>query len=79
MRYCREQLILWGHIIADCVERRASPQDMYDEIYEKDGVLTRIGNLPPDERDTQLFFAIQCVAGYIGYFERYGTGYLKQL
>jgi len=79
MRYCREQLILWGHIIADCVERGANPQDMYDEICEKDSVLARIGNLSPDERDTQLFFASKCVAGYIGYFERYGTGYLKQL
>lgn len=79
MRYCREQLILWGRIIADCVERGANPQDMYDEIYEKDSVLARIGDLSPDERDTQHFFASKCVGGYIGYFERYGTEYLKKL
>ena len=79
MRFYREQLILWGNIIADCMEEEASPQDIYNELHSKDAVLARIDKLPSDRRDRELFFINNSIAGYVGYLERYGTEYLRQL
>ena len=78
LRYYRQQLILWGNIIANCLEKEADWQEMYDEIREKDDALTRIDNLPSNKRRRQVNFIKYCIMGFIGYFKRYGTEYIKQ-
>ena len=78
LSYYRQQLILWGNIIADCLEKEADWQEMYDEIRKKDDALTRIDNLPSNKRRRQLNFVKNSIMGFIGYFKRYGTEYIKQ-
>ncbi len=73
LRYHKQELILWGRIIADCLEREASDQEMYDEIREKDDALARIDSLPSDQRDRELYFINNSIMGFVGYFKRYGT------
>ena len=75
----KQQLILWGNIITACLEKEASSQDMYDEIRERDTLLAGIDNLPPDQRDRELYFINNSIMGFISYFERYGNEYIKQL
>lgn len=78
LRYYRQQLILWGNIIADCLEKEASWQEMYNEIREKDDTLAQIDSLPLNERRRELYFTKNNIMGFIGYFKRYGTEYIKQ-
>ena len=75
----RKQLILWSHIITECMERKVDPQDMYEEIYKKDVVLARIDDLSQDKRDRELYFLSKGIAGYISYFQKNGSVYSKQL
>lgn len=75
----KQQLILWGKIIADCREKGADSQGMYNEIREKDTNLVRLDGLPSDQRDRELYFVNNAIAGFVGYFERYGSDYIKQL
>jgi len=75
----KKQLILWGHIIADSLEKEASEQDMYDEIREKDALLAGIDDLPTDQRDRELYFINNSIMGFVSYFKRYGIDYIKQL
>jgi len=78
LRYHKQQLILWGNIIADCLEKKADWQEMYNEIRERDDTLDRIDSLPPSERRRELYFIKNSIMGLISYFKRYGTGYIKQ-
>lgn len=79
LRCCQQQLVLWGSIIADCLEKEASYQDIYDEIRGKDAMLARIDSLPPDQRDRELYFINGSIKGFVAYFQRYGTEYIRQL
>ena len=78
LSYYKQQLISWGNIIADCLEKEAGCQDIYDEIRERDAVLARIDSLPPDQRDKELHFIKNSIMGFVGYFKRYGTEYIKR-
>jgi len=78
LRYYKQQLILWGNIIADCLEKGANRQEMYNEIREKGDALAQIDGLPSSERHRELSFAKNSIMGFIGYFKRYGTEYIKQ-
>ncbi len=78
LRYFKQQLISWGNIIADCLEKKANWQEIYNEIREKDGTLARIDSLPLNERRRDLNLAKLSIMGFIGYFKRYGTEYIKQ-
>ena len=73
----RQQLILWGSIIADHLEKGASWQDMYNKIRERDEALARIDNLPPARQRRELYFINNCINGFIGYFKKYGIEYIK--
>ncbi len=77
LRYHKQQLILWGNIIADCLEKKADWQEMYNEIRERDDTLARIDSLPSGERRRELYFAKNSIMGFIDYFKRYGTEYIK--
>ncbi len=78
LRYYKQQLILWGNIIADCLEKKANWQEMYNEIREKDDTFARIDSLSSNERRRELDFAKNGIMGFIGYFKKYGTEYIKQ-
>ena len=78
LRYYKQQLILWGNIIADCLETKADYQEIYNEIHEKDDTLARIESLPLNERRRELYFVKKSIMGFVDYFERYGTAYIKQ-
>jgi len=78
LRYFKQQLILWGNIIADCLEKKANWQEIYNEIHEKDDTLSRIDSLPVSERRRDLDLVKLSIMGFIGYFKRYGTEYIKQ-
>ncbi len=77
LRYHKQQLILWGSIIAGRLEKEANWQDIYSEIREKDDALTRIDSLPLNERRRELYFMKTSIMGFVGYFKRYGTEYIK--
>lgn len=78
LRHYKQQLISWGNIIADCLEKEADWQEIYNEIREKDSALARIDSLPASERRRELYFVKNSIMGFIGYFKRYGTEYIKQ-
>ena len=78
LRYFKQQLISWGNIIADCLEKKANWQEIYNEIREKDDTLARIDSLPVNERRRDLDLVKLSIMGFIGYFKRYGTEYIKQ-
>ena len=79
LNYHRQQLILWAGIIADCLEKEASEQDMYNEIRKRDKMLTQIDSLPPDQCQRELYFINNSIRGFIGYFKRYGTEHIKRI
>ena len=78
LRYYKQQLISWGNIIASCLEKEADWQEIYNEIREKDDALARIDSLPASERRRELYLIKNSIMGFIGYFQRYGTEYIKQ-
>ena len=77
LHYHKQQLISWGKIIADCLEREANWQEMYNQIREKDEALVQIDSLPLSERRRELYFVKNSIMGFIGYFKRYGTEYIQ--
>ncbi len=52
---------------------------MYQAIREKDADMTRLDRLPADQRGRELFFVNNAILGFVGYLERYGSQYIKQL
>jgi len=78
LRHYKDQLISWGNIIADCLEKEADWQEIYNEIREKDSAIARIDSFPASERRRELYFVKNSIMGFIGYFQRYGTEYIKQ-
>ncbi|MFC1974671.1 MBL fold metallo-hydrolase [Chloroflexota bacterium] len=78
LSYYKQQLILWAGIIADCLGKEAGWQDMYNEIRNKDRTLDEIDSLPSDQHQRELFFIKSGIRGFAGYFQRYGTDYIKQ-
>jgi len=74
----RGQLLLWGSVIANCLENGASQQEMYDEIHQKDDLLGGIDKLPPDQRDRELYFINNSIIGFVSYLEKFGTEYLRK-
>ena len=77
LHYYKRQLISWGNIIAGCLEKKADWQEIYNEIREKDDLLARIESLPLSERRRELYFIKNSIKGFVGYFKRYGTEYIK--
>ena len=78
LSHYKQQLILWGNIIANCLEKEADWQEMFDEIRKKDVNLARIDSLPLNERRRDLYMVKTCITGFVGYFRRYGTEYIKR-
>jgi len=78
LSYYKHKLILWGSIIADCLEKEASWEDMYNEIRKKDNGLDGIDSLPPDQYQRELFFITSGIRGFAAYFQRYGTECITQ-
>ena len=72
LRYYKQQLISWGNIIADCLEKEANWQEMYNEIRENDDTLAQIDSLPLNERRRELYFIKNSIMGFVDYFKRYG-------
>ena len=79
MRLAEQQLVLWGKTVAECLEKKASHEEMYREICARDALLARLDNLPADRRDREIYFINNSITGLVGYFNRFGTGYLSQL
>ena len=78
LRCYKQQLILWGSIIADHLEKGASWQDMYDEISKRDEALVRINSLPSEQRRREFYFIENGITGFVDYFKKYGTECIKQ-
>ncbi|MBA7671691.1 Hydroxyacylglutathione hydrolase [subsurface metagenome] len=78
LRYYKQQLILWGSLIADHLEEEASWQDMCNEIQRRDDVLARINTLPSEQCRREFYFIKNSIRGFVDYFKRYGTEYIKQ-
>ncbi|MFC1873671.1 MBL fold metallo-hydrolase [Chloroflexota bacterium] len=79
LRTAKQQLILWSKIIAACVEEGLSIEDMYPRIREADAMLARLDGILADRRDRELYFIDNSIKGLVGYFEKFGTGLVKQL
>lgn len=69
----KQQLVLWGSIIADHLGEATNWQDIYNKIYEKDNALERINSLPLNQRRRELYFIKSSILGFVDYFKRYGT------
>ena len=79
LRAYKQQLILWGNVIAEQMADKADLQDIYNKIKERDRSLERLNDLPPDQRQRELYFAENSIKGYIDYFKKYGVEHLKRL
>ncbi|MFC1989190.1 MBL fold metallo-hydrolase [Chloroflexota bacterium] len=79
LQRCKQQLLLWGKIIAGCLEKEADYQDIFTKVRENDNTLLRIDRLPKTQRDRELYFIGNSIAGFIGYFKRYGTDYINSI
>ena len=75
----KRKLLLWGSIIADCVEKDASYEDMHREIQEQDDTLAKLDGLPPKQRDREVYFINNSIMGMASYFKRYGSEYLRKV
>lgn len=73
LQRCRQQLLLWGGIIAGCLKKEASYDDMLGELRDKDAELAKLDNLPPDQRDRELYFVKNSIQGLAGYLKKYGS------
>jgi len=78
LRYYKQQLVSWGKVIADCLEKEAGWQEIYDELRGKDSALAQIDDLPASERRRGHYLVKNSIMGFISYFQRYGTEYIKQ-
>ena len=74
----KKQLILWGSIIANYMDKEARWEEIYSKIREKDVALARADGLPSNQRHRELFFAENSIKGFVGYFRRCGTEYIKR-
>lgn len=79
LRKHKQQLILWGRIIADCREQGADQQAMCEEISRHDATFSAIELLPPGQRERERDFVRNSINGFVAYFEKYGTGILKRV
>ena len=79
LNHYKQQLILWGNVIADHLGDQANWQDIYTEIKKKDKALERLNNLSPDQLQSELYFTKNNIMGYIDYFKKYGTACIKRL
>ncbi|MFC1940353.1 MBL fold metallo-hydrolase [Chloroflexota bacterium] len=75
----KRQLLMWGKIIAGCLEEEACYQEIFTKVRENDNTLAPIDRLPKAQRDRELFFIENSTTGFIGYFKRYGTDYIKSI
>jgi len=78
LRFHRQQLILWGNIIADHLGDQANWQDIYAEIKKQDKALERLDKLPSDQHERALYFTKNNIMGFIDYFKKYGTECIKR-
>ena len=68
----KQQVLLWAQIIAEGFLGGATIDDIYTKLTTKDKVLKEIERLPEPQRRRERFFINNGIAGFIGYFERYG-------
>lgn len=69
----RQQLILWGKIIATGLLKQASTDEICSEVSEKDEALRAIKDLAEDKRQRELNFILNSVRGFLDYFKKYGV------
>jgi len=77
LRSHKQRMALWGRIIAEHLADEADWQTVYEEIKKTDKVMERLNLLPPDLREREFYFIERSIAGYINYFKKYGTEFLK--
>lgn len=71
LHYYKQKLILWGSIISHCMEKgRAEEQDIYNEIFEKDDILSRLKSLSLNHRRRELDFTKRSIRGLVDYFSK---------
>lgn len=73
LHYYKQKLILWGSIISHYMEKGANEKDIYNEICEKDEILSRLKSLPLNQRRRQLDSTKRSITGFIDYFKRCGA------
>jgi len=79
MEKAKQQLILWGKVVAGCLDKKVGHEEIYRELCATDALLAKLDNLPCDRRDREIYFMRNSIAGFVGYFNKFGTGYLNQL
>ncbi|MDP2917171.1 MAG: MBL fold metallo-hydrolase [Dehalococcoidia bacterium] len=76
LREHKKRMALWGRIIAESLTSDVDWQVVWEQIKWKDKVMERIDRLPADIRERELYFIKTSIAGYISYFNKYGTAVL---
>ena len=75
----RPQLVMWVKTVADCLEKGDNEAKIYATIRGKDPSLALIDELPAGQRDRETYFVENTIAGFVAYFQRFGSDYVKQL
>jgi glyoxylase-like metal-dependent hydrolase (beta-lactamase superfamily II) len=68
----REQLVVWGEAIADCLAKGAGMDEMTQELGKRDRLLEELDKLPEGQRNRERFFLGNSIAGFVGYFSKFG-------
>ena len=69
----REQLILWGRVIAAGLLKKASIDAICEEISDKDEMLSPLKGLSQDQQQREHNFIANSVRGFVDCFKRYGV------
>ncbi len=78
LRLARLQLLTWGKTIAGCLDRGVSHEGMLEELRKADNMIPRIDRLPADQRDREMYFINNSIRGFVAYFQKFGTEFIRR-
>jgi glyoxylase-like metal-dependent hydrolase (beta-lactamase superfamily II) len=68
----REQLVLWGEVVAACFADGADGERIVRELMQKDRLLKDLDNLAGEQRSREEFFLRNSIQGFLRYYDRFG-------
>jgi len=68
----RDQLVLWGEVVAGCLARGAGMDEITRELTDRDKLLDALEDLPEEQRNREYFFLSNCISGFVSYFKKFG-------
>jgi len=69
----RDQLVLWGKVVADGMAKETSMEQMSQELMERDKLLQGLDNLSGEQQQREHFFISNSIWGFLDYFRKHGV------